>query len=83
MTETRCDPCVVRFSCDGRVGVVYTCFFANALIFVILLCTNITAGVIYLFCLVSVVAVCICFACTRYLCEMRLATNTKVSCSEV
>ena len=48
---------------------VYTCLFLNALLFVVLMCTNITAGIIYLFCFASLVVVCAGFACARYLCE--------------
>ncbi len=83
MTETGYERCAIRFRCSGRVHTVYACLFSNALLFVILLSTNVTAGVIYLFCFASVVAACTCVACTRYLCERFLESKTNVSRSEV
>jgi len=83
MTETFFERCAIRFRCSGRVYAVYACLFSNALLFVILLSTNVTAGVIYLFCFAGVVAACTCVACTRNLCERYLETKTDVSRSEV
>ncbi len=64
---------------SGRVGTVYACFFFNALLFVVLMSTNITAAIIYLFCCASLVAVCSGIACTRYLCETYAPTRVSSS----
>lgn len=52
-----------------RENGVYAFLCFNAILFVILMSTNITAGIIYLFCFTSIVTVCVCFACVHQLCE--------------
>jgi hypothetical protein len=68
-------------TCSERVGIVYTCLCLNALLFVVLICTDLTAGIIYLFCFVSVAGTCACFAAARYVLETYFPPRANV-CSE-
>jgi hypothetical protein len=55
--------------CRGRHGAFYACLGANGFMFVVLMCINPMFGVIYLFCIAALVAVCVGFAQARCLCE--------------
>jgi hypothetical protein len=56
-------------SCRGRHGAFYACLGMNGFMFVVLMCMDPTFGIIYLFCIAALVAVCTGFAFARVLCE--------------
>ena len=52
-----CPVCpVCRYACSNRAVGVYGCMFVNAVVLVVLLCTDVNVALVFLYCWLGVVA---------------------------